>query len=227
MNNDRAIAFEINVLGVSFQSFVDPSSNQPVFSQRGTARALNISRTSMARTIASEEFKALRGNRSSWAKLNTNVSSRPISVITQSDLVILVKLLADKGHSTAISMQDASFALLLQQSVDEALGVERSRGDYLKAGATLRQQIDYRYSYVSLKEATFQKAHGVRGLCKINRQVSALAVDGADVLRGESKDWRRLCSGFEKVKLTIGNTVHQMAVESTSPVDLDQKNGSR
>jgi hypothetical protein len=223
MTNNRVPPLEIAVLGESFQSFIDPSSNQPVFSYRGTARALNIPSMTVKRTITSKEFKALRGNESPCTKLSTTVSSMPISVITQSDLVILVKLLAAKGHSRAVSMQEASFAVLLQQSVDELLDVERSRRDYLEGGATLRQQLEYRYSYSTLQKSTFKKARGVGGLCRINLQVSSLAVKDANELRCKSKDWRKRCSGLAKVKLTIGNAVHQMAVDSSSSSDFDQK----
>jgi hypothetical protein len=222
----RVSAFEIKVLGVAFQSFIDPSNNHPVFSKHGAAEGLKVPESSLRKIIASQSFQGLRGNSFHCAKLNTEVSPRPISVITQSDLVILVKLLAEKGYPVAISMQDASFAVLLQQSVDEVLNVERSRKDYLEGGATIRQQLDYRYSYVSLKESTFRKAHGVKGLGKINRQVSILAVKGSDDLRRKSKDWRKSCSGLAKVKLTIGNTVHQMAVESSNSGDFDQKLGA-
>lgn len=215
----------IKVLGVKFQAFVDPSTSQPVFSQRGAARALKMPGTSLRRILMSEDFKALRGGYYCCTELNTTVSSTPISVITQADLVLLVQIAAEKGYFVARSMQEASFAVLLQQSVDEALGVERTRKEYLDAGASLRQKLEYRYSYHSMKESTFEKGHGVRGLCKVNRQVSSLAVHDADSRRALDKGWRRDCSGLEMVKITIGNTVHQKAVDASSPSYLDTNLG--
>jgi hypothetical protein len=222
MTNFRIPPFDITVLGVSFQAFIDPTTDQAVFSQRGAADGLKIPESSLRKILLSESFKSLRGSTSPCAKLSTEVSSKPISVVTQSDLVILVKLAAEKGYPVAASMQDASFAILLQQSVDEVLGVERSRTEYLEGGATLRQQLEYRYSYGALQDSTFNKKHGVRGLCKINLQVSNLAVENSDELRRKSKNWRHTCSGSGKVRLTIGNTVHQRAVESSSAATFSQ-----
>jgi hypothetical protein len=66
--------------------------------------------------LTSEAFKALRGRDYSCTELDTTVSSKPISVITQADLVLVVQIAADKGYPVAKSMQEASFAILLQQS---------------------------------------------------------------------------------------------------------------
>jgi hypothetical protein len=216
MINFRIPPFDITVLGVSFQAFIDPTTNQAVFSQRGAADGLKIPESSLRKILLSESFKSLRGSTSPCAKLCTEVSPKPISVVTQSDLVILVKLAAEKSYPVAISMQDASFAILLQQSVEEALGIERSRTEYLESGATLRQQLEYRYSYQALQELTFKGKHGVKGLCCINRQVSSLAVANSDELRQRSKNWRRFCSGIATVKLTIGNAVHQRAAAASN-----------
>ena len=158
----------------------------------------------------------MRGGDLPCTELDTTVSSKPISVVTQSDLVLLVQLVAEKGYPIAKSMQEASFAVLLQQSVDEALGVSRTRKEYLDAGANLRQKLEYRYSYHAMKDATFESGHGVAGLCKINRQVSSLAVPDAQERRIADKAWRRNCSAVETVKITIGNTVHQKAVEASN-----------
>lgn len=225
-NVSRVPAFSIPVLGVSFQAFIDPTTNQAVFSQRGAADGLKIPESSLRKILSSESFKALRGNSSPCAKLSTEVSPKAISIVTQSDLVILVKLAAEKGYPVAISMQDASFAVLLQQSVDEVIGVERSRTEYLEGGASLRQQLEYRYSYNALQEATFQQNYGVRGLCRINRQISSLAVEDSDELRRKSKNWRQFCSGMKKVRFTIGNAVHQRAVEASNPTTFKQNLGT-
>ena len=217
----------IDVLGVNFQAFIDPSSGQPVFSQSGVARGLKIPRRSAAQIIGSEGFKALCGKDFSMArKLLTIANSQPISVVTQSDLVILVRIASEKGYAVAKSMQDASFAVLLQQSIDEKLNIDRPRKEYLEAGATLRQRIEYLHSYNSMKQSTFDGGYGVRGLCDINRQVSNLAVPDADDRRAVSKSWRKKCSGIETTKITIGNTVHQKAVEaSDSKKSLDSNLG--
>lgn len=221
MNRIPEIPGGIKVLGVQFQAFVDPVTSQPVFSQRGAARALEVPGTSLRRILSSEAFKALRGKDFSCTELDTAVSSKPISVITQTDLVFLVQLVAEKGYPVAKSMQAASFAVLLQQSVDEALGINRTRKEYLDAGASLRQKLEYRYSYHTMRESTFEHGHGVSGLCRINRQVSSLAVADADNRRAISRSWRKSCSAVETVKITIGNTVHQKAVEASTRMTLD------
>jgi len=216
----------IKVLGVKFQAFIDPETKQAVFSQSGVARGLQIPRHSAATILKSHQFKALRGSAFSPPRILTEVNSQPISVVTQADLVLLVQIAAEKGYPIANSMQEASFAVLLQQSVDEALNTSRSRKEYLDAGASLRQKLEYRYSYHSMKEVTIKGGHGVRTLCRINRQVSSLAVPDADQRRTANSSWRKNCSAVETVKITIGNTVHERAVEasirSTLKINLDK-----
>jgi len=217
----RVPEIEVKVLGVKFQAFVDPETKQPVFSQSGAARALQISERTVRRILVSDEFRSLRGKGLQRGTLHTTVNPNPISVVTQADLVLLVQIAADRGFSIARSMQEASFAVLLQQSVDEALNVNRERREYLEAGATLRQKLEYRYSYHAMKDSTLQRGHGVRGLCKINRQVSSLAVADANERRQADKGWRRKCTAVETVKITIGNTVHQRAVEASNQLTAD------
>jgi hypothetical protein len=166
----------------------------------------------VTRILSSEEFNILRGEDIQWRTLDTEVNPNPISVVTQSDLVLLVQIAAEKGYPVARSMQEASFAVLLQQSVDEALQKDRTRKE---------QKLEYRYSYHAMKGVTFDRGHGVRGLCKINRQVSSLAVPDADKRRMTSKSWRKNCSGVEIIKITVGNTVHQKAVEASSSATLN------
>lgn len=218
---NRTPEITVNVLGVEFQAFIDPQSNQTVFSQRGTARALKMPRTSFLRILASGSFKALQGGHFPYTTLNTTVSPKPITVVTQTDLVQIVQIASEKGNPVAKSMQDASFAVLLQESVDRALGVERKREEYIQSGIDLRVQLEYRNSYHSIRNTTFNRGHGVRGLCKVNKQVSTLAVPNADERRRGSKVWRRKCSGEEKVKITIGNAVHEKAIEASTNVTLD------
>ena len=55
----RVPEIKVEVLGVGFQAFLDPSINQPVFSQRGVARALEMPSTSLRRILASETNKIL------------------------------------------------------------------------------------------------------------------------------------------------------------------------
>lgn len=217
----RVPEISVNVLGVEFQAFIDPQSKQAVFSQRGTARALKMPRTSLTRILHSTTFNRLRGGSFPRPTLNTSVSSNPISVVTQSDLVLIVQIASEKGNPVARSMQDASFAVLLQESVDRALGVEREREEYLQSGTDLRLQLEYMHSYHSMKNATFDRGYGVRGLSKVNKQVSNLAVPDADERRRQSKFWRRKCSGEETVKITIGNAVHEKAVEASKNDTLD------
>lgn len=218
---DRVPEIKVTVLGVEFQAFIDPETKNAVFSQRGVARALRIDEKTVRRYLTSRHFNRLRGATSRRGTLLTEVSSTPISVVTQTDLVILVQIASDKGFPVAKSMQDASFAVLLQESVDRALGVERDRDEYLNAGTNLRVQLEYIHSYHSMKNTTFERGHGVRTLCKVNKQVSALAVPDADERRRQSKFWRQRCSGAEKVKITIGNAVHEKAVEASTKTTLD------
>lgn len=132
----------IVVLGVKFQAFLDPATNQPVFSQSGTADALKVRESFVRRIRASTEFKCLRGGDLPTVYLDTEVNSRPIAVVTQADLVCIVKVAAKKDISVAISMEAASFATILQQSIDEALGATHTRKEYLDAGTKLQLQIE-------------------------------------------------------------------------------------
>jgi len=218
---NRVPKITVNVLGVEFQAFINPQSKQAVFSQRGTARALKMPETSLRRILTSESFKVLRGGHFLCATLETTVSSKPISVVTQTDLVLIVQIASEKGNLVAQSMQDASFAVLLQESVDRALGVEREREEYIQLGIDLRVQLEYIHSYHSMRNTTFDRGYGVRGLCKVNKQVSTLAVPDADERRRRSKVWRRKCSGEETVKITIGNAVHEKAVGASTNGTLD------
>lgn len=218
---DRIPEITVNVLGVEFQAFIDPSTDQPVFSQRGSARALKIPARSLRRILASNEFTSRRGSNLPWRKLDTAVSSKPISVVTQADLILIVQIAAEKGFPVAKSMQDASFAVLLQESVDRALGVKRDRDEYLEAGTALRLKLEYIHGYHSMKTMTFKQGYGVKGLCRINRQVSSLAVADADVRRRRSRSWRRNCNSKETVKITIGNAVHEKAAEASTKSTLD------
>ncbi|MGB5963487.1 MAG: hypothetical protein WBG73_22815 [Coleofasciculaceae cyanobacterium] len=220
-NKVRVPEIKVVVLGVKFQAFLDPAIDQAVFSLRGTSRALKISYNLVRDILASEEFNALQGRNVPRRTLDTEVNPNPISVVTQADLVLLVQIAAEKGYPIAKSMQEASFSVLLQQSVDEALGVDRTRKQYLEAGANLRQRLEYRYSYHEMKKATFNGGHGVRALCKVNKQVSNLAVPDADQRRSGNASWRKKCSGSETVKITVGNTVHQKAVEASNRKTLN------
>ncbi len=220
-NFDRIPEITVDVLGVEFQAFVDPDRKQAVFSQRGTARALKMPKTSLTDILHSTAFKSLGGGDSPRPTLNTTVSSRPISVVTQSDLVLIVQIASEKGNSVAQSMQDASFAVLLQESVDRALNINRDRNEYIQLGIDLRLQLEYRHSYHSMKKTTFDSGYGVRGLCMVNKRVSALAVPDSNERRQKSKDWRRKCSNTETVKFTIGTTVSEKAVAASKPGTLE------
>jgi hypothetical protein len=212
----RAPEIQVNILGVDFQAFISPDDTRPVFSQMGVCRALKIPQTSVRDILKSKDFKRLQGKSFPTARLLTTVNSRPINVVTQSDLVLLVRIASESGYPVAKSMQDASFAVLLQESVDKALGVERPRQEYLDQGASLRQKLEYLHTYQSLKDATFTNGHGVRGLCKINAQVSDLAVPDAGERRKLSPAWRsKYCSKDETMKLTIGNSIHEKAASAS------------
>jgi hypothetical protein len=203
------------VLGIDFQGFSDPQINQVVFSQSGVARALKIHEKTVRRWLASHRFKSFRGDRLDPATLLTEVSTKPISVVTQADLVILVRIGAERGSPVARSMHDASFAVLLQQSVDQVLGINRSIKQYLDQGATLRQRAEYLHSYHELKDAAFENHHGVKGLCLLNSTVSRLAVSDADRRRLSNPRWRTACNKDETMKLTIGNSVCGKAAKAS------------
>ena len=220
----KAIPDGVDVLGVKFQCYINPGDGSVIFSTLGVANALQIPRTSLRRILKSEDFKSLYKGGFACAKLPTESSPKPISVITQPDLAILVRFLAERNYPIPRSMQDAGFPIVLQQSVDEALNIHRERREYLEAGATIRQKLEYKYSYHQMVESTFDGGYGVRSLCQINRQISGLAVPDADTRRAKSKNWRRKCSGSEMTKITIGNTVHQKAVEASPSREVLTKN---
>ena len=75
---------------------------------------------------------------------------------------------------------------------------------------------DYLRSYHSMKNATLEQGFGVQGLCKINRQVSDVAVRDATERRSTRKSWRENCSEDEVMKFTIGNLVYWKAVKASS-----------
>ncbi|MGD1948063.1 MAG: hypothetical protein ACFB14_00225 [Leptolyngbyaceae cyanobacterium] len=208
-------ALDFPVLGVKFQGFLDPRINQVVFSQSGVARALKAAGTTLRRWLASESFKALNGGPSGRATLLTEVSTLPISVVTQTDLVSLIRIGAQNGNPVARSMQDASFATVLQQSVDQVLGTHRPTQEYLDKGTAVRQKAEYCHEYLrayhSMEKATYEGKHGVTGLCMINATVSGLAVPDADKRRKVDKSWRKNCTPDEKVKLTVGTAVCEKA----------------
>lgn len=61
----------VKVLGVVFQGFIDPATNQAVFSQSGVYRGLEIPETQLRRMLRSEAFKTLAGKAFNPAKLLT------------------------------------------------------------------------------------------------------------------------------------------------------------
>ena len=130
-----------NVLGVVFQGFIDPSTNQVVFSLRGVSRGLEIHHNSVARILNSEDFKALSGKTFQRHNLLTEVNPMSISVITQTELTFLVKLASKKGYPVAESMQDAGFVSALQQCLDVKLNTRRNLDEYLDAGANLQKRL--------------------------------------------------------------------------------------
>jgi hypothetical protein len=207
------------VLGVSFQGFLDPRINQVVFSQRGVARALKAAESTVRRWLASEPFKTFNSKASMRATLQTEANGNPISVVTQADLVALIRIGAEAGNSVARSMHDASFATVLQQSVDQVLGIERPVEEYLDKGTSVRQKAEnlheYLPAYHSMEKATYAGHHGVGGLCMINSTVSSLAVPDADNRRKSNRFWRKNCTPDEKMKLTIGTAVCEKAATAS------------
>lgn len=210
----------IFVLGVEFQAFVDPNSGQAVFSQSGVARALDVNESTIRRWLKSKHFERLRGKAFKPGKLLTEANPIPINIVTQSDLVALVKIGSRKSNAIAKSMQDSSFPIVLQQSVDEALGVKRPRSEYLDSGAALRQRLEGEYlpSYHRLKNTTFQNNLGVRGLCLINATNSELAVPDAPQRRKANPGWRKHCNTDENGRLTVGNVVMTKAAKASNGI---------
>lgn len=223
-------ALDFPVLGVHFQGFLDPRLNQVVFSQRGVARALKAAESTVRRWLASDQFKAYNSGHSMRATLLTEANGNPISVVTQADLVVLIKIGSENCNPVARSMQDASFATVLQQSVDQVLGIKRPTKEYLDKGAAVRQKVESRNEYLrayhSMEKATYESNHGVKGLCMINATVSNLAVPDADNRRKTDKSWRKNCTPDEKVKLTVGTAVcEKAAVASKGRSELGDKLG--
>ena len=56
------------------------------------------------------------------------------------DLAGMVKLGAERGNCIAQLIQNAGNATLIQQSVDEALGIERERSEYLQAASRMKPE---------------------------------------------------------------------------------------
>ncbi|MEL7352761.1 MAG: hypothetical protein AAF171_23560 [Cyanobacteria bacterium P01_A01_bin.116] len=208
-------AQDFPVLGIVFQGFLDPGINQVVFSQSGVARALQIDARTARRWLGTYRFQSLRGGSFLRSTLLTKVNNNPISVVTQPDLVALIRIGSERKNPVAMSMHDASFAVLLQQSVDQVLGAARPIKQYLRQGATLRQRAEYIHSYHGLKDAAFDNRHGVRGLSLLNRTVSTLAVPDSDARRRKNPRWRNGCSKDETMKLTIGNSVCEKAAKAS------------
>lgn len=140
-NNSRVHPFTVNIVDVNFQAFMHPTTKQTVFSQAGVAKGFNISDTT-----ASNWLKGIRLKRSNGkdvpapSTLATTINSNPILVVTMADLAGMVKLGAERGNRIAQLIQNAGNAVLIQQSVDEALGIERKRSEYLQAGAQMKQE---------------------------------------------------------------------------------------
>lgn len=207
----------INVLGISFHAFIHPDSSQPFFSQRGIAKGLKIPESTLRMILCSKEFNALYSKGFSCAKILTEVSPNPVSALSTKDLICIVKFLSDKrGYPVAKSMQDAGFPIVLQQSIDQAIGETKRISEYLELGSIVRSKLEYLNSYHSMKDSVFSEGYGVSGLCNVNSLVSSIAVPDAELRRATSKGWRRKCSPFETLRLTVGNFIYERAVNSSS-----------
>lgn len=142
----------VSVLGVQLQGY-KTKDGSVVYSQVGTAKGLGIARSTLqnalkvVRGLAS--LKALTGEPASHSNPNNLASLKVytasgvqnISTITKPELILLVEHLASKGDAQAKALVTASFAVVLQQSEDEAYQIERSRSEYLEAGAKLREEL--------------------------------------------------------------------------------------
>lgn len=123
---------DITVLGQIFQSFAT-ETGEVVFSQSSSSVGLDIAETSVRRFLSENSPKALQGKVSGvrhFLKAKVGESVQKISVVSMADLTAIVSYLADKGHDRAVAMQQASFALMLQQSVDVAYNVTRESKEY-------------------------------------------------------------------------------------------------
>lgn len=146
---------EIEVLGQKFQSFLDESGNV-VFSQTSAAKGLNLTTPYRITEIqASKSFKAICSKDFEIRKtLKTTVSPRAISVVTMSELTELVNYLASRGDDRAVAMQQASFATVLQMSVDTAYGVSRDRQEYVDAATQAAKWLEERRK--ELRKVSYQ-----------------------------------------------------------------------
>jgi hypothetical protein len=132
----------IQVLGQEFQSFLTEEGSV-VFSQSSVAKGLDISESYARKAFAlssSEKPETLTGYVKSGRtkiKVRSGKSVQHISVVTMTDLTLMVSYLADRDHDRATAMQQASFAIMLQQSVDVAYGTERPAQEYVDRAAEL------------------------------------------------------------------------------------------
>jgi hypothetical protein len=126
----------IQVLGQEFQSFLTEEGSV-VFSQSSVAKGLGVAESSIRSLRQSKQLEDLQGKRSDIRSLKVSHSRKPINVVNMTELTIMVGVLADRDHDRATAMQQASFAIMLQQSVDVAYGTERPAQEYVDRAAEL------------------------------------------------------------------------------------------
>jgi hypothetical protein len=131
----------VNVSGQEFESYLT-EDGEVVFSQTSAALGLAVSESVIRSIRSAKRLKALQGDGSVIRSLRVSHGRRPISVVSMAELTELVGYLAERGHDRAVAMQQASFAVMLQASVDEAYGVVRERAEYLRAAASLAALIE-------------------------------------------------------------------------------------
>lgn len=155
---------EFNVLGVPFQAFID-ENGQTVFSEIGVERGMQPekakgwlksirSRSSFpARQSQSQQalqpFKTqpfrtskdipATADTAQYLKTKTGRGTQTIRVITAAELLSVVSYLAERGNARAISMQEAGFAAILQQTIDDYDGIQRTHKEYNEPATQLRK----------------------------------------------------------------------------------------
>lgn len=156
---------EFIVLGVPFQAFID-EDGQTVFSEIGVERGLrpekprgwlkNLrSRMSLTerqshsqQALQPFQTQPVRASNdiqtAQYLKVRTDRRVQTIRRLSAAELLYWVAYLADRGDARSISMQQAGFAAILQQTIDKFNGIQRTHDEYIEPAAALREAVEYR-----------------------------------------------------------------------------------
>lgn len=211
---------DFTVLGVAFQAFVD-ENGQKVFSEIGVERGMqpekakgwlkNI-RSSRSRNKftarQTQPQQALQPfdktfvrpsndiqQAAQYLKARTGNRTQTIRVITAAELLSVVSYLAERGNDRAIAMQEAGFAAILQQTIDEYDGIQRTHREYLEPAAKLRKQVERERVELSSISHTMTAPTFHCNVFKPNNDI--IFGDGLtrDTYQGEDRPYRLMLEG--------------------------------